>query len=205
MDYTKLAGQETIAKTIEALAANNFEGIAVSSKEEALKKIKELIPQGASVMNGSSRTLDEIGFTEYLKEGAHGWNNLHVGILAEQDQAKQGELRRQSSLSDYYLGSAHAVSETGELVFASNTGSQLPHLAFTSPNIILVVGAQKVTPTLADALTRVQEYVVPLENERAQTAYGSNTVYAKTLILHKENPMMGRKVRIIFVSEALGF
>jgi len=39
---------------------------------------------------------------------------------------------------------------------------------------------------------------VPLEDERMKKAYGFGTAHSKTLILHKENPAMGRKVRVIF-------
>jgi len=170
-----------------------------------LERIKALIPQGASIHNGGSTTLQEIGYIDYLKSETHGWNNLHANILAEADPEKQSKLRRESAFSDYYLGSVHALSETGEMVIASNTGSQLPHLVFTSPNIILVVGTQKITPTLVEAIRRLEEYVIPLEDKRAMSAYKSHTMNTKTLILHKENPMMGRKVKIILVKERLGF
>ena len=83
-----------------------------------------------------------------LKAGSHGWNNLHAGVLAEKDPEKQKALRRQALLSDYYLGSVHGLSETGEMLIASNSGSQLPHITFSSPNVIFVVGTQKIVPTL---------------------------------------------------------
>ena len=130
---------------------------------------------------------------------------MHANILAEKDPAKQAVLRKQSVVSDFYLGSVHALSENGEMVIASNSGSQLPHLAFTSPNIILVVGEQKLVPTLSDALKRVEEHVIPLEDERMKGAYGFGTLWAKTLIMHKENPAIGRTVRVLIVKESLGF
>ena len=203
--FNTLASQESINKTTCSLEANGFHSEVVENKADALVKIKTLILEGASVHNGSSTTLAEIGFIDYLKSGAHKWKNLHANILAEADPKKQEQLRRESAFSEYYLGSAHALSETGELVIASNTGSQLPHLVFTSPNIILVVGTQKITPTLADALRRLEEYVVPLEDKRALSAYGVHTMNAKTLIMRKENPMLGRNVKIILVKERLGF
>ncbi len=203
--FNTLASQESIEKTVRELTANGFQAEVVENRAEALERIKALIPEGASIHNGGSTTLQEIGYIDYLKSDTHGWNNLHANILAEADPEKQGKLRRESAFSDYYLGSVHALSETGEMVIASNTGSQLPHLVFTSPNIILIVGTQKITPTLADAITRLEEYVVPLEDERAMNAYKSHTMNTKTLILHKENPMMGRSVKIILVKEQLGF
>jgi L-lactate utilization protein LutC len=205
MDFKTLATPEIISKTIASLRDHNFEAIEVNSKEEALAKIKEIIPEGASVMNGASETLKEIGYIDFLKSGNHKWNNLHDAILAETDKEKQALFRRQSVLSDFYLGSAHAISETGEIVVASNTGSQLPHLVFTSPNIILVVSTQKITPTLNDAFRRIEEQVIPLEDVRMKGIYGMGTTHAKTVILHRENPMMGRKVHVIFINEKLGF
>lgn len=205
MAYTTLATGDTLTRTREALENHNFRTEVVATREEALARLKELIPANASVMNGSSRTLEEIGFVEYLKEGKHGWNNLHEGILKEQDPAEQAKVRRESTVSDFYLGSAHAVTETGELFFASNTGSQLPHLAFSSPNVILVVGTHKIVPGLQDIEARMKDHILPLEEVNMQQKYGVGTQWNKTLILHNENPALGRTVRVIFVEEALGF
>lgn len=205
MIYNQLASSESIKKTIANLASHNIEGLVVENKEEALAKIKELVPIDASVMNGSSITLEQIGFVDYLKECKHGWNNLHTGIVAETDPTKQGVLRQQATHADYYLGSVHALSETGEFVIASNTGSQLPHVAFTSKNLIFVVGAQKIVPTLADALGRLDKYVIPLEDKHMQQKYGVDTQSNKVLIFKGENSKMGRKIRVIIVKEVLGF
>jgi hypothetical protein len=114
-------------------------------------------------------------------------------------------LRKQAVLSDYYLGSVHALAETGEFIIASNSGSQLPHIVFTSPNLIFVVGTQKIVPTLADAMKRLEEHVIPLEDKHMMVAYGAHTMDSKIVIFKHENPMMGRKVRMILVNEKLGF
>ncbi|HQV65115.1 MAG TPA: lactate utilization protein [Candidatus Paceibacterota bacterium] len=205
MNYETVQDAALIEKAITNLSAHNFKPQIVNTKEEALELIKNMIPAGASVMNGSSVTLNEIGFIDYLKSGNHGWNNIHEAIVNETDPNIQATLRQQALTSEYYLGSVHALSATGELVIASNSGSQLPHLVFTSPNIILIVGANKITESLDGAMKRLQEYVVPKENARAQIAYGGPTYLAKTLIMHGENQALGRNVHIIIVNEALGY
>jgi L-lactate utilization protein LutC len=205
MSFDTLASKNTISLTIKALNTNGIQTITVDTAEDALAQIKKLIPPGASVMNGSSKSLEQIGFIDYLKSGSHGWNNLHQAVLAEKDPIKQAALRKQSVLSDYYLGSVHALTQEGELVIASNSGSQLPHIVFTSPNIIFVIGTQKIVPNLEQALKRLEEYVVPLEDVNIQKKYGIHTMLAKILILKRENPMMGRKVTIILVNQTLGF
>lgn len=205
MSYTELASKETIDKTIAALKARNVEALFVETKEEAFEKVKELIPLGASVHNGSSRTLEEIGMIEYLKGTEHGWNNLHSAVVAETDPERQVELRQKALHADFYLGSLHALSETGEIVIASASGSQLPHLVFTSKNIILVVGVQKITSSLETAIQRLREYVYPLEDERMKSVGMGGSVMSKILILEHEPEFMGRSFKVILVNEKLGF
>ena len=206
MDYNTLASAEAVAKTAEALKAHGFTPTIVADGKEALETIKKLVPQGASVMNGSSRTLEEMGFVDYLKAGQHGWNNLHEAILAETDPAKQKELRRKALLSDYYLGSVHALSETGEMVIASNTGSQLPHIVYSSPNVVFVVGTQKIVPTLEEGQKRLREHVLPLEDANMMNKYKVHTQLNKEFLFHAENvAFTGRTVHVLLVNEKLGF
>src|SRR5258708_16823072 len=124
MDYAKLASKDTILKTSAALKERNVEAIIVDTGKEALEKIKKLIPQNAAVNNGSSTTLQEIVMIDYLKNKNNGWNNMHAAVLAEKDPAKQAELRQRSSFADYYLGSVHAMTESGEMFIASASGIQ---------------------------------------------------------------------------------
>lgn len=203
--FDALVSEEKVSVTVEALKANGFMPEVVDTKEMALTRIKEIIPTGASVMNGSSTTLKEIGFIDYLKGGQHGWNNLHEAVLFEKDPEKQALLRKQSVLSDVYLGSAHAITQEGEIIIASASGSQMPHLVYTSQTLILIVGIQKIVPTLTEALSRVREYVYPLEDARMKEVGMGGSVISKLLTLKVEPGFMSRKFHIIFVREKLGF
>ncbi len=203
--FTELASQESIEKVAAALKNHGINPIIVGSEKEAHEKVLELIPRGVSVMNGSSRTLEQIGFIEHLKSGDHGWDNQHETILTEKDPAKQAQVRKQALLADYYLGSVHAVTEEGEFIVASNSGSQLPHLVYSSSNVILIVGTQKIVANLEEGMKRLNEYVVPLEDENMKQKYGMGTQLNKILIFKGENPMFGRKITMILVKEKLGF
>ena len=121
-------------------------------------------------MTGASMTLTQIGLDELLISGKHPWHNRKADITAENDPARRSALRKQSTLADYFLGSVHAIAETGELVVASATGSQLASYAFASSHVIWVAGAQKIAPSLEDAVRRVREYVLPLEDRRMKSA-----------------------------------
>ncbi len=88
-NYETLADNVALDKVVDALKERGVEAIVLESKNDALEKIKSLIPAGVSVMNGTSATLQEIGYIDYLKSEKHSWNNLHKGILDEKDPAKQ--------------------------------------------------------------------------------------------------------------------
>ena len=157
-------------------------------------------------MTGASLTLKEIGFEALLISGSHPWRNLKAEIVAEKDPVKQTLLRRQGVLADYFLGSVHAVAETGELVVASLTGSQLGPYAFTSSHIIWVVGAQKIVPSLDEAIRRVREYVLPHEDKRMRESSGGKmgSAIGKLLIIQQEVPFLNRKLTLLFVNQAVG-
>ena len=204
MDYTKLAETETVKKVSEAFAARNVKVHFVNTKEEALEMVKGLIPAGSEVMNGSSTTLDQIGFVDYLKSGTHGWKNLKEEIVAEKDPAKQNELRQKSVLSKYFLGSVHAITEDGQAVVASASGSQIPSYAFTSDNVIWVAGTEKIVPTLDAAFKRVTDHVFPLEDARMKKAMGFNSTIGMWWIFEK-SILPNRTFNLILVNENLGF
>lgn len=205
MNFQKLSSPDTVKKTAENLTQKGYTAFVVNGDKEALAKIKELIPAGSSVINGASVTLEQIGFVDYLKDGEHGWNNLHQSVLDENDPAKQGLLRKQATISDYYLGSVHALLESGEFLIASNTGSQLPSIVFNSNNLIFVVGAQKIVPSLIEGFARLENYVVPKEDDHMKAKYGMGTQLNKILIFKGESSFIGRKVTFILVNQELGF
>lgn len=115
---------------------------------------------------GYVKPLANLELLKTLKSGKHKWNNLKDRIVAEKDESKQSELRKKSVTSDYFIGSIHAVAETGEILIASASGSQLPSYAFSSNNIIWVVGTQKIASNLENAFKRVREYCFPCEDKR---------------------------------------
>ena len=206
MSYTSLPDTNQLQRTMEAVKGRGIKVELVETKEAALARLQALIPAGAVVMTGGSVTLTQIGFDALLISGNHPWRNFKADLLAEKDPAKQFVLRLQGTQAEYFLGSVNAVSETGELVFASATGSQLPAYAFTSRNVIWVAGAQKIAATLDEALQRVREYVLPMEDQRQKNAGNKNgTFIGKILILEREPAYLRRNLTLILVNEVLGF
>ena len=206
MAYDTLPAIERVQRTIDAVNVRGIHAELVETREAALERVQALIPPGCVVMTGASVTLKQIGFEEILISGNHPWRNFKADLLAEKDPVKQSAMRKQGALAEFYLGSVNALAETGELIFASGSGSQLPAYAYTSRNVIWVAGTQKITPTLEDAMRRVREYVLPLEDQRQKSVGNkAGSRINKILIVEGEPDYLRRNVSLILVNQILGF
>jgi L-lactate utilization protein LutB len=199
----ELASDEAIEETVESLEENGFDVVVADSADDALAEIKSHIPAGASVMNGHSTTLEEIGFAEYLSEGDHEWESLPDEIWSIDDDAQRQAARRESQTADYFLGGINGISQTGELVAADRSGSRIGAYPFAASNVVIVSGVNKIVPTLDDALDRLESVAYPLENERAKEAYGVDSAIAKQLILRQE--LEDDRTTVVLVREHLGY
>jgi len=199
----ELPDGETIAETVENLEANGFEVVVVDSGEEALDTLQSRIPAGASVMNGHSTTLEEIGFGEYLTEGDHDWEALPNEIWGIDDDAERQAARRRAQTADYFLGSVNAIAKTGELVAADRSGSRIGAYPFAAGNVAIVSGVNKIVADLDAALDRLESVAYPLENERAKEAYGVESAVAKQLIFRQE--LEEGRTTVVLIRDKLGY
>ncbi|MDG5777603.1 lactate utilization protein [Haloarculaceae archaeon H-GB2-1] len=195
--------EKTIDATVESLENRGFDPVLVDSAAEALAEVKDRIPAGASVMNGHSTTLEEIGFVEYLDDGDHDWENLHEAIFATDDESERNRLRRESQTADYFLGSVNAIAKSGELVAADASGSRVGAYPFAAGNLVLVSGVNKIVDDLSAALDRLEDVAYALEDARAQEAYGQGSVIGKQLIYRHE--LTEGRTTVVLVDDDLGF
>ena len=202
-ELDELPDDETVEETVASLEERGFDVIVVDDADEALEAVTSRIPAGVSVMNGHSTTLEEIGFDEFLSDGDHEWESLPDQIWGIDDDAERQAARRESQTADYFLGGINAVAQTGELVAADLSGSRIGAYPFAAGNVVIVTGTNKIVPTLDDALDRLESVAYPLENERAQEAYGVESAIAKQLIYRRETEE-GRTT-VVLVREQLGY
>jgi len=200
--FTDPAPAQSLERTAAALTAHGFAVEILDDAAAARERVKDLVPEGASVLTGASETLRLSGIDEdlnasgrYASIRARGW---------ALDRAKDAdEIRRLLASPDVAVGSVNAVTETGALVIASASGSQLPGYAGGAARAIWIVGAQKVVTDLDTALRRVEEHCLPLENARAQQVYGQPSAINHLLILSAES-RPGRGT-VLLLREAIGF
>ena len=201
--WSTVPADDVIEQTAKAIESRGIRVIVAGSAEDAMVVLKKIIPAGAEVMNGSSTTLIEIGYENYISGNESGWNLVHKVITAENNDKKRAELRRKAVAADYFISGANAIARTGEIVACDATGSRVGAWPFAAAHLVLVAGVNKIVPTLTDALDRVRKYAYPLENVRAKKAYGIPSTIGKCVILSQERNE-GRVV-LILIKESLGY
>ena len=200
--FAEPATAPRLERAAAALAAHGFTVEILNDAAAARVRIKDLIPAGASVFTGASETLRLAGIEEDINAGGR-YDAIRARGQAMNRATQLAEIWRLMSTPDVVMGSVHAVTETGSLVIASASGSQLPGYAGGSLRAIWVVGAQKVVPDLSAALRRVEEHCLPLESGRAMKVYGKPSAVNRLLILNAE-PQPGRGI-VLLLREAIGF
>uniref|UniRef100_UPI001C689C1B LUD domain-containing protein n=1 Tax=Streptomyces shenzhenensis TaxID=943815 RepID=UPI001C689C1B len=164
--------------------------------------VRDLVPAGASVLTGASETLRLSGIDDDINTGDR-YDAVRPRVLAIDRATGADEIRRLLAGPDVVVNSVVAVTETGSLVLASGSGSQLPANAGGAAQAVWVVGAQKVVPDLGTALRRVEEHALPLEDARARAVYGSPSAVNRLLVLNAE-PRPGRGT-VLLIREAIGY
>jgi len=199
--FARPASSVALEKAAAALAAHKIEVRIVDDGPSAQEAVLTFIAPGDEIGQGASMTLEEIGLTELIEQSGE-YEALRPRLRA-MDRATQGrEIRKLGASPDVWLNSVNALTEDGDLVAASATGSQLGPMAYGAGRLILVVGAQKIVPDLATALLRIREYCYPLEDVAMQERYGLRSNLNKILIISGES--RPDRTTVILVRQPLG-
>jgi hypothetical protein len=200
-DFAAPASQAQLDSLAANLRERNFEVVIVDSVADVKDAVMSRIPEGAQVHSGKSKTLEDSGVFKELME-SNRYDFIRRSTM-KMDRATQGnEIRKLSSAPDVMLGSVHAVTEAGQLVVTSASGSQIGPYASGAGKLILVVGSQKVVPDLDAAFRRIQEYVFPWEDARLREQLGIGTAITRTLIIERD--FRPGRTTIILVREPIG-
>ena len=199
--FTALPDDQTLAATVVALEEHGFSVDVVDGLDAARDAVLARIPNGSSVMTNTSVTLQETGIADAINGGGP-YDSARNKMLALDFATQAQEMKAIGGQPDYALGSVHAVTRDGTLVIASASGSQLASYAWGAANVIFVVGAQKLVPTVEAAHERIYQHSLKLEDARAYAAYGQNSAVGKILEIHQEPP--GR-IHVVLVRQSVGF
>ena len=200
-EFNRLAPDEQVADAARALEARGLHAIVVETAEQARAIVAAMLPAGAEVYDPPSQTLQQIGLLDEL-ETRTDLQRTRKRIQALDRQTQQHEIRGLTSTPNIVVGSVHAITEQGEVMLASATGSQLGSEAFGADSVIWVVGTQKIVRSLEEGFRRIREYSYPLEDGRTREIYGRGSAINKILIVNGEQP--GR-ITVVLVKQSLGF
>ena len=173
------------------------------------------IPSGATVMNGGSTTLEQIGFLAALADGPYRW--LRPGVKEISDAEERTRVRRHNSIADYFVGGINAITASGEIVNADGSGNRVAAYAFGAGKLFLVAGINKIVPDLGAALDRLRNKAA-VEEARHM---GANTPCAATgqcdndacrgpdrqcgKLLIIENEKLPGRICVVIIGAALGY
>lgn len=200
--FSEIASSEQIQRTTQALEANGIKTLIAENAEDARRLFFELVPEGSEVFLGSSVTLETLGIQSEVDTSGR-FDALRPRMFAMNRETQGREIRKLVGAPDYAAGSVHAVTEDGHVLIASNSGSQLGAYSTSAGKVIWVVGAQKLVKDLNEGMKRIEEYVVPLEEEHMQSLYKVSTAVSKLLIINRE--IRPGRITMIIVKEKIGF
>ncbi|MCR4705851.1 MAG: lactate utilization protein [Lachnospiraceae bacterium] len=156
-------------KVIKGLKSRNMTGYYAASKEEALKKALEIIPEGSTITMGGGMSVEEIGLVDAVKGG----NYTFIDRNATPD-------RRAAMLAAYdadvYLASVNAMTDDGILVNIDGNSNRVSAIAFGPKKVVFIVGMNKVCGDLDHAMKRARNVAAPINAQR----FGLSTPCAKT-------------------------
>jgi hypothetical protein len=173
----------------------------VDTGEATRRLVLAMVPEGAEVHSGKSKTLQDLGLFDELFESGR-YDSVRGRYINMDRQTQAREIRKLISAPDYMLGSVQAVTESGDLVVVSASSSQLGAYASGAGRLILVVGSQKIVRDLDQALERIDEEVFPYEDALVRERLNVGTFIGKVLIIRRE--WVDGRVTVILVREPVG-
>ena len=172
--------QRKAEHVVENLRKRNISAIYCRTCKEAVGEIRKLIPNGATVALGGSVSVLQSGLLEVLRAmNITLLDRYRLGITNEEVE----EVLRRGVGADVLVMSSNAVTADGKLVNEDGRGNRVSGLIFGPKKVILMIGVNKIVPTVEDGIARIKNIAAPLNCIRL----GADTPCAKTGFCDDEN------------------
>lgn len=196
---------------VKNLQSRHFDAYYCDSKEEALNKALELIPEGSSVGWGGALSAEQIGLIEHIRQG----NYLPIDRERAATPEERERKMRECFSGDVFLTGANALSLDGQMVNIDGLGNRVSAIIFGPKSVVVVAGMNKVEDTLEAAVNRARTVAAPMNNQR----FGNNnpcsvtgscgnckneTCICNHIVVTRHSRPVGR-IKFILVGEELGF
>ncbi len=200
-DFTAPASDAELETLAANLRARNFDVVVVQTGAEAKAEVLKRIPEGTRIHSGKSKTLEDIGLFDTLM-GSDQYDFVRRQTLKMDRSTQAREMVKLAATPDLMINSVQAVTEAGQLIFVSASGSQIGAISAGAEKLILVIGSQKIVPNLDAAFQRIQEHVFPYEDARLLEILGIHTAWSRTLILERD--FTPGRTTVILVRDPVG-
>ena len=208
MDKNLYTRNEKLAqKVIKGLESRNMSGYYAASKEEALQKALELIPEGSTVTMGGAMSAFEIGLVDTLMNGNYNF--------LDRNQMEPREALLAGYDADVFLTSANAMTEDGVMVNIDGNANRVSYIANGPKKVVAIVGMNKICDDVDGAMKRARNVAAPTNAQR----FDINTPCKKTgacanckspdticcqFLVTRYSRHAGR-IHVILVNDFLGF
>lgn len=162
MTPKQIFNENLVKIVIKNLEKRKMQGFYCETKQDALNKVLELIPENSEITFGGSQSINEIGLINKLKNG--NYKVFDRSYAKNQDEID--EIYRKAYFSDFYICSSNAISQDGVLINIDGTGNRVSAMIYGPKNVILVVGINKITKDIESGIERVRNYSAPLNTIR---------------------------------------
>ena len=195
------APAQRLERTATALTAHGFTVETLDDTVAARTRVKDLIPEGASVFTGASETLRLSGIDKDINNSGR-YDAIRPAVwpwTAPPKWTRSGGCSPAptSSWAASTRSPKPAPSWSPRPAEASYPATPVAPPARSGSS------GRKVVPDLSTALRRIEDHALPLENDRAHVAYGQPSAINRLLILNAE-PHPGRGT-VLLLREAIGF
>ena len=208
---TELYYQKRGEILVNHLKSRHFDAWYCATKEEALAKALELIPEGSTVGWGGTASAQQIGLTDALNRG--NYHTIDRDRLATREEKEQAA--KDCLFADFFLTGANALSLDGEMVNIDGNGNRVAAIIYGPKNVLVIAGMNKVMDDLDAAVHRARTVAAPINKQRfdSNTPCGvtgvcadckSESCICNHIVVTRHCRPVGR-IKFILVGENLGF
>lgn len=155
--------KKRIDKTAKNLEKNNMQVFYAETREDAAKKVSELLKEGDTIGVGGSATLNECGILDIVRSGEYNFLDRYEEGLTGDELEK---IFIESFSADAYISSANAITEKGELYNVDGNSNRVAAICYGPKSVIIIAGYNKIVRNLQEAIDHVKLISAPANCQR---------------------------------------
>lgn len=201
--------EKRLERAITNLKNHKFDVSVCEKKEDVNPLLEKLIERNSTSAVGGSVTLSETNTLAWLRSGHTKFYDRYS------PECDVNEVFHESFNVDAYITSSNAVTVTGELVNTDGNGNRVAAMIYGPKKVYVIVGLNKLVPTIEEGQRRIELYAAPMNCERLNRATPCRKtgecmdcnvperICSVNVVFNRCNTP--NRIHIIFVKEDLGY